>query len=87
MSDEYQVRKDIDRLISDVYDVSDNSLNLVPFKDGSPLKGVKVNPDGSDMGTIDAILESYGLFDIEQRVIELEQRVIELEKEVQNANQ
>ena len=57
----YQDRKDIDRLYDELYSQFDGSLNVVKFKDNSPYKNISYDMDGDDMGTIDAILDYYGL--------------------------
>ena len=59
----YQDRKDIDRLYDELYSRDDGSLNVVKFKDDSPYKNISYDMDGNDRGTIDAILNYYGLTD------------------------
>ena len=75
MSGEYQLRKDVDEIIDDIYDIDYNTLKVVKFKENSPLKqmGVHVDDEGNytDVGTLDTILESLGLMDIDERVREL----------------
>ena len=75
MSGEYQLRKDVDKIIDDIYDIDYNTLKLVRFNENSPLKniGVHVDDEGNyiDVGTLDTILESLGLMDIDERVREL----------------
>lgn len=75
MSGEYQLRKDVDRIIDDIYDLDYNSLKLVPFKENSPLRQVGVTTDDEgnyvDVGTIDAILEYYDLLDIDKKFNDL----------------
>ncbi len=60
MSDEYQLRKDVDRLIDDVYGVNSK---LVSFDEDSSLRGLFYKEDMSDTGTLDAILRNYGVLD------------------------
>lgn len=60
MSDEYQLRKDVDRLIDDIYGVNSR---IVAFADDSQLRGIFTNEFNS--GTIDALFEYYGLYDHE----------------------
>lgn len=67
MSDEYQLRKDIDELIVTVFDVDDKQLRLVPFDDRSSLQGIASKQDNSDMGTLDAIMKYYRLLDVAER--------------------
>lgn len=57
----YQDRKDIDRLYDELYSRDDGSLNVLKFKDESPYKNISYDMDGNDRGTIDAILNYYGL--------------------------
>ena len=87
MSDEYQLRRDVNRVMRDVYDIYDGTLNIVAFKENSPLKSISIKLDNSDAGTLDAILEKYGLLELEAKVIALEERVRELEEAIENANQ
>ena len=87
MSDEYQLRRDVNQVMRDVYDIYDGTLNIVAFKENSSLKSISIKPDGSDVGTLDAILEKYGLLELEAKVIALEERVRELEEAIENANQ
>lgn len=62
MSDEYQLRKDVDKLLSDVYDLQDGSVNFVRFTFDSPLKNYVSQFDDignpADEGTIDAIMNN-----------------------------
>ena len=58
MSDDYQLRKDTDKLMDKVEDMN---RVLVPFEDGSELQGVFFKEDMSDAGTLDAILKNYGV--------------------------
>ena len=85
MSDEYQLRRDVNQVMRDVYDIYDGTLNIVPFAENSVLKSATT--DGSNVGTLDAILEKYGLLELEAKVIALEERVRELEEAIENANQ
>ena len=87
MSDEYQLRRDVNQVMRDVYDIYDGTLNIAAFKENSSLKSISIKPDGSDAGTLDAILEKYGLLELEAKVIALEDRVRELEEAIENANQ
>ena len=57
MSDDYQVRKDIDRLINDTYNLEDNSLKLVQFADDTNLY-ITIN-DVTRKMTIDEIISDY----------------------------
>ena len=70
MGDDYQLRKDIDKVLSDLYDYNEG-LKVPLFKEGSPLKYISTQSDEEeqrDAGTIDAILEYYGLIDIDEKV-------------------
>ena len=58
MSDEYQLRKDVDRLIDDIYGVN---RRIVAFSDDSQLRGIST--DEFNAGTIDALFERYHLTD------------------------
>lgn len=84
MSDEYQLRKDIDRIINDIYDIRTGNLRLVPFADDSPLIDVSTHTDETgnpvDKGTLDAILEKYELLSLQQQIKDLTLRVEELER-------
>ena len=57
MGDEYQNRRDIDRLYGEIYNQSDGTLNIVEFEDDSPLKSL---PNGY---TIDDLFEYYRVND------------------------
>lgn len=59
--DEYQNRRDIDKIYDDLYDQINGSLNVLTFMENSPYKNVASKEDGSDRGTIDAIIDYYGL--------------------------
>jgi len=65
MSDDYQVRKDIDRIYRDVYSLDDDKINVVKFKDDEDDKS-----DLKQYGTIDKIFEVYGLGDVSARTDE-----------------
>lgn len=68
MSDEYQLRKDVDKLFDDIYGVNSK---IVSFAEDSELQGIFVNPDMSDVGTIDAILNYLGLSTIIENVFDM----------------
>ena len=61
MSD-YQNRRDIDRLYDDLYDYQ-NKTKVVVFSKDSPYRNIssKIVDGKENNGTIDAILEYYGL--------------------------
>lgn len=65
MSDDYQVRKDIDRIYRDVYSLDDDKINVVKFKDDEDDKS-----DLKQYETIDKIFEVYGLGDVSARTDE-----------------
>ena len=58
LSDEYQLRKDVDRIIDDIYGVN---RRIVAFSDDSQLRGIST--DEFNAGTIDALFEKYHLTD------------------------
>lgn len=59
MSD-YQVRKDIDKIYTDFYNLTDGTLKLVTLKEDSELRYIK---DENNNNNLDAILNYYGLLD------------------------
>lgn len=59
MGDEYQNRRDIDKIYDDLYSQINGSLNVLKFKENSPYRNIS-SKDG-DIGTIDAIIDYYGL--------------------------
>lgn len=72
MGDDYQLRKDIDKILRDIYSYNEG-LKVPLFKEGSPLKYISVQPDEgeqTDAGTIDAILDYYELTDIGQKLFD-----------------
>lgn len=62
MSGDYQLRRDVDHLLRDVYNLNDDSLRLVPFAIGSELidRVSQYDEEGNplDKGTIDAIINN-----------------------------
>lgn len=60
MSDEYQLRKDIDRIYADLYQIDDNSVNVLTFRDRSKLKYLG---NSDEIATIDDIFDYYQLYD------------------------
>ena len=62
MSGDYQLRRDVDHLLRDVYNLNDDSLRLVPFAVGSELidRVSQYDEEGNpiDKGTIDAIINN-----------------------------
>jgi len=62
MSDEYQLRKDIDRVKRDIYTISDDSIKVVQFRDESNLR---------NLGSIDDIFEYYQLLNLDRKIIDL----------------
>ena len=69
MSDEYQLRKDIDKLIRDIYTLQDGNLRLVSFKEDSDL---------IDLQTIDDIIDYYNLKNVNELIEEIEAGDIDL---------
>lgn len=71
MGDDYQVRKDIDKVLRDIYDYNEG-LKVPLFRENSPLKYIGVNQDDegqlTDKGTLDAIFEYYGLLDVDEKL-------------------
>lgn len=61
MGDEYQNRRDIDKIYDDLYDQINGSLNVLKFDKDSEFKNISSKEDGSDVGTIDAIINYYQL--------------------------
>ncbi len=59
--DEYQNRRDIDKIYDDLYDQINGSLNVLTFMEDSPYRNVASRDDGKDRGTIDAIIDYYDL--------------------------
>ena len=59
MGDEYQNRRDIDKIYDDLYSQINGSLNVLKFKEGSQYKNI--SSEEGDIGTIDAIIDYYGL--------------------------
>jgi len=57
MGDEYQNRRDIDRLYGEIYNQSDGTLNIVEFKNDSELKSL------TDGYTIDDLFEYFRVED------------------------
>ena len=62
LSGDYQLRRDVDHLLRDVYNLNDDSLRLVPFAVGSTLidDASQYDEEGNplDKGTIDAIINN-----------------------------
>ena len=62
LSGDYQLRRDVDHLLRDVYNLNDDSLRLVPFAVGSELidRVSRYDEEGNplDKGTIDAIINN-----------------------------
>lgn len=67
MSDEYQLRKDIDRLYALVNRMG-ISVDGVQFKDDSKLPNIS---DGESTGTLDAILNHYDLKSVGEKFDEV----------------
>lgn len=67
MSDEYQLRKDIDRLYALVNRMG-ISVDGVQFNDGSNLPNIS---DGESTGTLDAILNHYDLKSVGEKFDEV----------------
>ena len=61
MTDDYILRRDVDNLKRDVYNLDDGTTNFAPFATDSPLKNIGSTED--NIGTLDGILEHYGVFD------------------------
>lgn len=59
MGDEYQNRRDIDKIYDDLYSQITGSLNVLKFKENSPYRNIS-SKEG-DIGTIDAIIDYYNL--------------------------
>ena len=57
----YQDRKDIDNLYDELYDPTSGLLNVLRFKEDTPYRNIATELDGSDAGTIDAIIDFYGI--------------------------
>ena len=74
MSDSYQLRKDIDKVLTDLYDYNEG-LRVPLFRENSHLRYIGVNKDSeghlTDRGTIDAILEYYGLLNIDEKLVDI----------------
>jgi len=74
MSDEYQLRKDVDKLLGDIYDYNEG-LKVALFREDSPLRHIGIEKDDednfTDTGTLDAILEYYGLLNIDEKLVDL----------------
>lgn len=66
MGDEYQNRKDIDKIFDDLYDPS-RTLNVITFSDDSKYKNISSDIDNKDIGTIDAIIKYFGLDELDNR--------------------
>ena len=60
----YQDRKDIDNLYDELYDRTDGSLTVVRFIESSPYRSISSDEYNSDKGTIDAIIDYYGVTEI-----------------------
>ena len=60
MSDEYQLRKDIDRIYADLYQIDDNSVNVLTFRDRSKLKYLG---NSDEIATIDDLFDYYQLYE------------------------
>lgn len=58
---DYQDRKDIDNLYDELYDRTSGSLTVLKFDENSPYRNITYKGDGSDIGTIDAIIGYYGI--------------------------
>lgn len=69
---EYQNRRDIDKIFDDFYDYQNNTIAVV-FSEESPYRAISstVKPKEPNNGTIDAILEYYGLTTIADDMLEL----------------
>ena len=63
MGDEYTLRKDVDRLLLEVFGSDSDDSDVVKFREDSMLKQAIRTGEHSDFGTIDAILEFRGLLD------------------------
>lgn len=61
MVDDYILRRDVDNLKKDVYDLDDGNLNFAPFATDSNLRNIGSTAD--NIGTLDGILEYYGVFE------------------------
>ena len=61
MVDDYILRRDVDNLKKDVYDLDDGNLNFAPFATDSNLRNIGSTED--NIGTLDGILEYYGVFE------------------------
>ena len=58
---DYQDRKDIDNLYDELYDRTSGSLTVLKFDENSPYRNITHKGDGSDIGTIDALIGYYGI--------------------------
>ena len=71
MGDEYQLRRDVDRLIDDIYGVNSK---VVFFATDSPLRSVYLDTDDKgnplNMGTLDVILEYVGVLKTQEDTME-----------------
>ena len=66
MGDEYQNRRDIDKIYDDLYDTS-RSLNAVTFGKNSKYRDITSDTKATNDGTIDAIIEYFGLESLNQK--------------------
>ena len=82
MSD-YQNRKDIDRLYDDLYDYQ-NRTKAVVFSKDSPYRSIssRVVDGESNSGTIDALMDYYGLDSVSGNLTALSNTVDELSNTV-----
>ena len=58
---DYQDRKDIDNLYDELYDRTSGSLTVLKFDENSQYRNITYKGDGSDIGTIDALIGYYGI--------------------------
>ena len=97
MSDMYQLRKDVDRLLEDVYGINSKIVTFSNTPKADVLRGVFVERsidtgEPSDMGTLDAILEFYGVTSastdnltitlLQEEITSLKTRITNLEDEL-----
>lgn len=91
MSDEYKVRKDIDRLLGDVYNLQDNSLRVITFDSISNLRSIATRFDEEknplNAGTIDALLEYYGIIDIQESLREIKEEINLLDERIEGLDE
>lgn len=83
---EYQDRKDIDRLYDDLYDKTEGLPNVLTFEENSPYRNIQSKSDGSDRGTIDALLNYYQLDNWQEIVLNIAYPVGSIYISVNNIN-